>query len=175
MINLHWRPNSDLSEESATALGAQLQEILERWEGTPYVEGMQGEGQGVDCVRFVYAALDERRGFERRDPTTLPQDSAMHNAKGAFRVMRGMCERYPHVRVLDGSLEPSDVVVMGPSDGGPGHAMIVGPKRWQIWHSTELHVHYTGRSYLLSKGRKVFRVYRMTSKEKWPWAAPQID
>lgn len=166
-MTLTWRPMT--AELRTVQLQTyRLDRILRDWAGTPYVEGMQGEGQGVDCVRFVYAVLDELHGFERKDPWTLPQDSAMHNREGAFRTMRGICERYPHERVMDGTLEPTDVIVTGPKGGGPGHALIVGPRRWELWHATLTDVHRTGKGFLDNPENELFRIYRMTSKEQWP-------
>lgn len=137
-----------------------LEAILAGWAGTPYMAGQAQRGVGVDCVRFVCAVLDELQGVVR-EVATLPSDAAMHTRRGAIGVMRTIRKRFaPNDPVRDGSLEPGDVIVVGPSDGGPGHAMIVGTRKNELWHSTGRNVHRSGLAFAQGYNR-VFRVYRM--------------
>lgn len=81
-------------------------------------------------------------------------------------MMRQIMERYPrHEEVTDGWVEPGDVLVTGPRNGGPGHMMIVGPRANTVWQASSDHVHYTGLA--LPYTSKLFRVYRMCDRELW--------
>lgn len=119
-----------LTSEQNREVEARLGEILREWEGTPYCPGQQCKGVAVDCVRFVSAVLDEMlcitTPMER-----LPQDASFHNKALVMRGMRRFFRRYPSVKV-EGSVQPGDVLIMGPKNGGPGHAAIVGPTGY--WH-----------------------------------------
>lgn len=160
-----WQLPESLSEEEQALFCNKLGAELESWEGTPYRPGMQMKGVGADCVRFVCAVLDFMRGGECIDFATLPQDSAMHTREGAVSVMRKIRQLYmPNKPIHDGSLEPGDIIVVGPSDGGPGHALIVGHRRNEIWHATNVNVHRTGLQFTTPDYRKVFRVYRPQDK-----------
>lgn len=145
-----------------------LAAILSEWDRTPYRPGKQKKGMGADCVRFVCAVLDEISGRPPVAIETLPQDAAMHTREGAIRTMRLIRRLYwPNDAVRDGSLEPGDVIVMGPADGGPGHALIVGPQPNTIWHATHLRVQRTGLRILTDGRARVFRVYRMRCRSSW--------
>lgn len=145
-----------------------LERILVSWEETPYAPGQQQKGRkgGVDCIRFGCAVLDE---LYRRPLTDLPPrapDASMHDAEGAFSVMREILRRYPdHVDILDGNIEPGDILVVGPRSGGPGHMMIVGHQPGTVWQASADRVHFTGL-YLPSTAT-LFRIYRMVDRESW--------
>lgn len=166
--NWTWREPS-LPLLTATRISIELDLILLGWEHTPYLVGQacKGEGGGVDCVRFVCSVLDELYGTDRvHEVKTLPNDASMHTREGAFRVMRTIRELYaPNQPVEDGSLEPGDVVVVGPSNGGPGHAMICGPRQNELWHSSVGGVHRTGIAF--SGEQRIFRVFRCSNREAW--------
>ena len=149
-------------------LSIRLAEILSSWEGTRYWPNQCAKGAGVDCVRFVCSVMDELRGLSLPDPETLPQDSAMHNRAGAIATMKTIKQRYaPIAQVSDGSLEPCDILVTGPPGGGPGHGLIVGPERNQIWHATALRVQRCGLSFADGDYSKIFAVYRCGDRETW--------
>lgn len=153
---LTWRPLPPEDE----AFGKKLATVLAAWQGTPYHEGQQAPGLGVDCVRFVCAVLDEMLLRERTPISTLPPDAAMHNRAGALGVMKKIASLYPHVTVEDESLEPGDVVVVGPRNGGPGHAMIVGTQKNVLWHAVRPRVSRTGVGEAHAHDLELFRVYR---------------
>lgn len=156
-----WRPVS-------AAWVKRLEKVLVSWEETPYVPGQQRKGRdgGVDCIRFGCAVLDE---LYRRPLTDLPPrapDASMHDRAGSFSVMRQIIRRYPdHIAVEDGSVEPGDVLVVGPNSGGPGHMMIVGHQRNTCWQASAGRVHFTGLS--LPASATLFRTFRMVDREQW--------
>lgn len=154
------------------AAKAALERALARWDGTPYRVGQQapavdGVGGGVDCVRFVCAVLDELLG--RRTPiTTLPQDAALHARESAIAAMHQIRKLYlPNEPVEDGTVEPGDLLITAPPGGGPGHALIAGPRRWELWHATGLCVHRTGLGGLRSAGWDLRYVFRPGTKAEW--------
>ena len=163
-----WVPVS-LEPEAAALYLAKLEEVLASWQGTRYWPGQCSKGVGVDCVRFVCSVIDELSGKSHEEEvSTLPQDSAMHNRAGAIATMRTIKNRFrPIKKITDGSLEPGDIVVTGPVDGGPGHGMIVGPRKNEIWHATHTRVQRTGVS-VISKGKdQIFAVYRCQDRDQW--------
>ena len=161
-----WEPlPSELDPEGATAV--RLARILASWEGTRYLEGCQGKAQGVDCVRFVAAVLDELYGFARVPTDRLPQDIALHRPGSARAAMRKILRIYsPNERVSGITTQPGDVFVIGEPDGGPGHAMIVGPRKNTLWHATPIGVHYTGWGQYAGQA-VVHEVYRLSDRERW--------
>lgn len=142
-----------------------LERPLLAWERTPYRSGQQARGAGVDCVRFVCAILDEL--FGKTTPIeTLPQDAALHARATAILVMKKIRQLYqPAERVTDGTLEPGDVLVTSRPGGGPGHALIAGPRRWELWESTLDGVHRTGLGGLADW--QLEHVFRPSDKASW--------
>jgi len=136
------------------------------WEGTPYREGDQVQGVGVDCVRFVCAVLDEMYGFRRELPRNLPADRALHDPEGAKAAMRQLLRLYPSTEIApDQAVEPGDILVMAPSGGGPGHAMIAGPDPNELWHvEPSAGVCYTGHGLM---DMTLHAIYRPHGKESW--------
>jgi hypothetical protein len=156
---LQWRRTTD-------AWVARLERILLSWEDTPYSPGQQEKREGVDCIRFGCAVLDELYCRPETDLPPRAADASMHDREGAFSVMREIMRRYPnHVTVTDGQVEPGDILVVGPRNGGPGHMMIVGHARNTVWQASASKVHFTGL--YLPWGATLFRVFRMTDREKW--------
>ena len=163
-----WRDMSGFPEASRAQ--ARLAGILDSWEGTPYAPGQQMKGAGVDCVRFVCGVLDECYGSKRIPVPELPGDIALHQRGTAIAAMRFIMELYkPNAAVTDEVLEPGDIVVVGPAGGGPGHAMIVGARTNELWHSTDRRVQMTGLGFLQqhSHGYSLFGVYRALDRERW--------
>jgi len=153
--------------EIESHLEARLHYVLTSWVGTSYHPGWQCKGAGVDCVRFVCGVLDELYGVTT-PIETLPPDTAMHNARGAVGVMHKIKVLYkPNMAVRDGTISPGDVVVMGPRDGGPGHALIAGPSRNTLWHSTGLGVQVTGLGFADGIHNKIYRVFRCGDRDLW--------
>jgi cell wall-associated NlpC family hydrolase len=166
MKKIAWRPVTGPSELGARAFEARLDTALRAWEGTPYMAGQQKESAGVDCVRFVAAVMDDLLRRPRTPIATLPADAALHDRDGAIAAMKRLRLAFMPNRFLeDGELlEPGDIVVTGPSAGGPGHAMIVGARRSTLWHATRLGVQWTGLA--PPPGHAVFRAYRLLDEER---------
>lgn len=163
-----WRALSGFRE--AARAQARLERILDSWEGTPYVPGQQMKGAGVDCVRFVCAVLDELYGFARVPLPELPGDISLHARETAIAAMRFIMKIYePNEQVMDGHLEPGDILVVAPPNGGPGHAMIVGARENEVWHSTDRRVQMTGIGTLDNgmNGWRFYAAYRATDRERW--------
>lgn len=163
-----WREMSGFRD--AAMAQARLERILDSWDGTPYAIGQQMKGAGVDCVRFVAAVLDELYGYKRLPVQDLPHDVALHQRETAIAAMRLIMKLYePNEPVLDEILEPGDILVMAPPKGGPGHAMIVGARENEIWHSTGKRVQMTGIGFFDAghTGWKLFGAYRALDRERW--------
>lgn len=142
-------------------------EALRAWEGTPYMSGQQTIGVGADCIRYLAAFVDQMYGYKRCPTSRLPQDYSMHTREGAFSVMRQILRIYPEMQKVEGNtLEPGDVIVVGPKDGGPGHCLIVGDNRNTLWHAVQPRVCRTGWA-LMKDHQKIFRVYRFKDRMKW--------
>lgn len=158
------------------AIAARFARILASWEWTRYLPGCQAKGAtgGVDCVRFVAGVLDELYGFARVPIDRLPQDIALHRPKGARAAMRKILRIYsPHERVTGIAVQPADILVVGEPRGGPGHAMIVGPRRNTLWHATPIGVHYTGFGQYAGRA-VVHEVYRMRDRARWALAPSSV-
>ena len=156
-----WRP---------TEYDERLAELFDHWKGTPYMEGQQKAGSGVDCFRFVCAILD---GMERTKRTVehIPADRSIHDRRGAYRGFKRVLERYaPFEIVRDKVLEPGDVLIAGPKNGGPGHALIAGHERSTLWHVPGWGLEVRRIGMALSNGR-LFRIYRTANKES-RWQLP---
>ena len=167
-MGLRWR--EPCFQGSVNAM-RRLRAVLASWDDTPYQHNQQIKGVGVNCSRFLAGVLDEM--YRRPTKTVLPDfpaDGAMHDRAGAFRALRFFLDHYPNHpdEVVDGWCEPGDVIVVGPVNGGPGHAMIVGVDPNTVWHSPgpEESVCFTGFS-LPEKYQRLFAVYRMSDRENW--------
>lgn len=161
--NPTWKDTLTLTSEARAALAA----ALLPWEGTPYLVGQQTRGAGVDCVRFVCGVLDELYG-KKTPIETLPQDAALHVPGRATVAMGRIWKLYqPNIEVLDGTIEPGDILITGRLGAGPGHAMIAGPRRWILWESTNDGVHYTGLGGIAASGHVLSHVFRPLNKRKW--------
>lgn len=156
------------------AVGPRLRAILDSWARTPYMEGCQGKGQGVDCVRFVAAVLDELYGFRRVPTDRLPQDIALHRPRTARAAMRKILRVYePNEEVRGVTLQPGDVVVVGEPSGGPGHAMIVGARKNTLWHATPAGVHRTGWGQYDGVA-VVHHAFRLSDRHRWVEAGAAV-
>lgn len=144
-----------------------LDRILASWEDTPYRPGQHVRGVGTYCTAFVCAVLDELyRQPSAALPEDIPIDASMHDPELARSGLRWFLTRYPnHVRVQDGTVEPGDVLVTGPVSGGPGHAIIAGPRKGTLWQCSGRSVHRAG--YSLPETYRLHAVYRMTDRHKW--------
>jgi hypothetical protein len=85
-------------------------------------------------VRFVCGVLDEFYGVKRTPSSPVPDDVQFHDRRRATRAVAWMRRAYPSYRVRGTVLQPTDVVVVGPKLGGPGHVMLAGPRYNTLWH-----------------------------------------
>jgi len=145
-----------------------LEGVINSWKGTPYAPGQQAKGIGVDCVRFVTGIMDEMSNTTH-DYTTLPPDSYLHNPARSHAAVRQIIKLYaPFQKVIDGNIQPGDVLVVGPRQGGPGHAYIVGCYDNELWDATGPGVKKTSYAGALMNGMILHRAYRvLNSSYRW--------
>lgn len=145
-----------------------LEEILQSWHGTPWRDGMQTKGAGVDCIRFVFAVLAELEG---REPDEIPKFShqiSFHQPEWAFRKVIEMRRAYPEfqrVRRYD-EIEPADVLVTKSAGGGPGHMLIAGGRRNTLWQAGTHGVRQGGLA-LVEGCQQLCYHYRSKRRERW--------
>jgi len=140
-----------------------LTSVLSGWEGTRYLAGCQAKGVGVDCVRFVSGVLDELQGSDTK-LERLPQDSSFHAKDKCFAALRTFLTGYEH-EVVEGPLQPGDVIVAGPRGGGPGHALITGTNC--LWHCDSKSVTRTGLTFPLAGSYYFKKSFRLMNRERW--------
>ena len=166
---LEWEPlweEGMTVEECARAL-QRLEQILESWRGTKYSNGQQLKGVGVDCTRFSGGVLDELRGVVTTQVAALPYDASLHNKAGAESAMRELLRLYAPLRKVGGvTVQPGDFVITGPAGGGPGHAMIAGPRRGELWQTNSRRVWPSGLA-LNNQLQIVHGVYRDERRREW--------
>ena len=144
-----------------------LEQILCSWEGTPYRLNQAIKRRGVDCVRFVASVADELFRRIRVPLDRLPDDAMLHCREKAFEAMRLFLSAYqPLIRVTGQEIEPGDMFVTGPKNGGPGHVMIAGSRQSELWHTVH-RVCRTGTAFETDGPRRLFAVYRSLEKASW--------
>lgn len=159
---MKWNPLPD----SLSSVEERLHSILTSWIDTPYMEGQQLKKGGVDCVRFCCGVVDELFGYSRAPIEYLPADMSLHSPRSAFAAMKKLHRLYaPLEAVSPESLQPCDLLVVGPVHGGPGHLMIVGAMPSTIYHSTNRGVVQAGIG--MPSGMELFRIYRFSERDKW--------
>jgi hypothetical protein len=170
---LQWRalnlcPGNGFASDRYRAIEIErrLMRILGEWEGTPYNTMFAEKRVGVHCSSFVCRVLDE---LYKRPPTDLPaipRDIGFHNRAGAIAGLRWFMRQYPTCQQLtDNYVEPGDILIVGPKGGGPGHAMIVGPRENTIWQASEGGVHYTGMA--LPEIYEFHAAFRFRDRKDW--------
>lgn len=115
-----------------------IQDILLKWEGTPYLSGQRIPGRGVDCVGFLCGVLDELFGL---DPDKLPPSEL-----GLSETLR-LAKRYPHQKLkwpYHGA-QMGDVFLCGRE--GIGHCYIAFSDKI-LFHADGAQVSRTGISSL---------------------------
>jgi len=164
-IDFKWCPMPpELSKQNAA-----LERVLLEWENTPYFSGSAVKQAGVDCVRFVCAVFKELEGDPLDNDTIklLPPDAAMHNRSGAILVMKYILNLLQPIKEISSQeVEPGDILVVGPANGGPGHAMIVTPWKNVLMHAGTAKVCRTG-FHLATHYQKVFKVFRKGNRQCW--------
>ena len=144
-----------------------IEAALEAWRGTRYGSGQRLRGVAADCIGAALGVIDDVDGRPRAQDPSVPADTSLHDPASARRAVVALRRLYmPCERVRDGLLQPLDVVVFGPSGGGPGHVMLVGPRRNTLWHCTrEAGFHQSGWSTI--EGYEVMAAYRMSDRHRW--------
>ena len=159
---MFWNP----LPEKLSPVENKMHRILSSWVNTPYMEGQQLKHAGVDCIRFCCGVADELFGYSRASIEHLPADMCLHSPRSAFAAMRQLRRLYaPLESVSPESLQPGDLLVVGPVRGGPGHLMIVGASRSSIYHATKQGIVRTGMG--IPNGMELFRTYRFSERAKW--------
>lgn len=143
---------------------SKIDKVLLGWIGTRYRLGSRTKGKFVDCLNFATAFLDEMSGRPTPPPVRqLRGDACLHSEESCRAAMRTILRSYsPYQEVVDGSLEPGDIIVEGPEDGGPGHVLIASTAENVAVHTGTYKV--CPRSVQPPPGRKVFAVYRYMRK-----------
>lgn len=157
---LSWKP---LDFEGSDKVTKKIDKVCESWNHTPYIAGQQMRGSkgGVDCVRFVCAVLDECYGVDHQIPREV-QDRSLHDPEGAAKVVAMIRSFYPDHRDLiygDREVEPGDIIVTGHSQGGPGHAILVGARKNTLWQAMRQCVRMGGLG-LLQHYQQIFVIIR---------------
>ena len=160
-LPLSWEPWPD--EE----LNERAREILDSWEGTRYMAGVQGKQMGVDCVRFVCGVLDELLGTQT-PLITLPQDASFHSPDKGRKAVKEILRAFGPYEAIKDVVRPLDILVI--SNGhvsGPGHAIMVGHQKNTLWQSSSSGVSWGG--FALAEDYQVLhRVYRLKNlEERW--------
>lgn len=163
------QPRSFIWQPLPGPVSLRLQQVLNRWVGTPYLRGQRVRGMGVDCVQLIAGVLDDL--YRSTHPATIPRlwgDAGVHSERG-FAVIHALRRAYPSFVVRDGSIEPGDGVVVRtlPNTHGPrrpGHALIAGIKPGSFLHAAS----DTGVCWTSLQNLSPFvRVYRFYHKETW--------
>ena len=164
-LKIHPLNIEGLSEAENRGVEDRLMKILRSWDGTPHMDGQQCRGVAVDCVRFVSAVLDELAGTSTQ-LDRLPQDASFHNADVCTKALRRFMKAFPSRTVEDGEMQPGDVLITGPKNGGPGHAIVAGADG-ALWHCDGSFVSRMGLS-LNGQGVFVLKtIKRPLNRERW--------
>jgi hypothetical protein len=170
-----WTQLKVKNADSAAKISKRLESVLSSWENTPYNSRHATKGVGVYCTAFVAGVLDEL--FRRSVPTPLnviPHDVSLHSGPAARKGLRWFLRHYPTAQRIWSAtasdsptvdVEPGDILITGPVGGGPGHAMMIGPRKNTVWQAFGQSVHYTGLA--VPEGNLLYAVYRFTDKEAW--------
>jgi len=153
-----WQP---MNCENRETLTARLARILKQWEGTPYGPFRQTKGRSADCVGFICAVLNELYGMPETR-LNMPSDIEFKSRLRAKEAIETIKENYPHIDINGDVLEPGDVVVLG---NGVVHAMIVGPQKNTIWHTTQgTGVCWSGL--IIPSDKQIIDVFRCSDRDK---------
>lgn len=170
-LSLRWRSlilcDTGLYRASEAAVLRRMSRELDRWEGTPYRDGENKPKVGTYCTAFVCSVLDALYRREGAKMPEIPSDASMHCRATALGGLRWFLERYPnHQRIEGREVQPGDILVTAPVGGGPGHAILVGPRENTIWQcSGKTGVHFTGMA--LPASYVLHSVWRLTDRMAW--------
>lgn len=169
-----WTPLSirGFDREQLQAVTSRLESVLEGWRWTPYESGQCARGRGADCIGAVFGAVDEMDGRDRRLVSGLPRDAAMHRRHTAVKAMRRLVRAYQPAEKVEPepgqkwAVQPGDIVVIGEQGGGPGHVMMVGPRRNTLWDATP-GPGFQQKGWSLLDTNVLWAVYRLGNREEW--------
>jgi len=163
-LNAVWTP-IDLEYVSSLK---RLEFILAGWERTPYMSGQRLRSVQADCIGFALGAIDDADGRKRALGPKIPADTAFHDPERAFQSVLDLRRAYqPNIEVKNGKLQPFDIAVVGPANGGPAHVMLVGVRPNTLWHTTQgVGVHQTGWAIHAGHDRLI-AAYRMMDRWRW--------
>lgn len=182
LLPLEWTPINLNNKIVESKVADRLADVLHSWEDTPYNSKQHAKGVGTFCTAFVCGVLDELYRKPVATPLAdVPHDASMHNPEMARSGLRWFMRHYPTAErfwsvTVDGDedggmdghklpVQPGDVLITGPVGGGPGHAIMIGPRKNVMWQASLSCVHYTG--FAIPMGMMLYAVYRFTDREGW--------
>ena len=171
-VPYEWRPVSFIGADpkDGARVAYRIGEVLYSWLDTPYMLGQRSKGQGVDCINFLIAVLDELYGFARPEliGLRLRGDRSLHNKIESERTKAAILSVYsPNCIVPSFQVEPGDIVITGPARGGPGHAMIVSDKPGVLVHATVRGGVQTAGCGYDRRTQRPLEVWRLLDKHRW--------
>ena len=145
----------------------EMENVLLAWLGTEYGSGQRCRGVAADCIGFACGALDDVDGRSRAKDPRVPADVCLHDPERARAAIRDLLEVYEPWEPVRDLLQPFDLIVAGPAGGGPGHALLVGPRRNTLWQCSQARgVHWSG--WALGPGyESLHAAYRLGDRERW--------
>lgn len=168
---LFWEPLSvpGLSAPEHSKILGRLEAELESWNGTPFIQGLEMKGLGVDCVHFICAVLDVM--YRQKRSVEIPRaryDAAMRPG-GNQDVISTIRHMYPaHEIIKDRRLQPGDIALTGPSGSlAAGHVVIAGPRENTFWHAQGRGVKVSGLNVLNTVYDVEIAAFRATNKRAW--------
>jgi hypothetical protein len=103
-------------------------------------------------------------GWDSIPLVSIPADASLHSREGAMAAFHQILVAFQPARKVS-SIQPGDVLIVGPAHGGPGHAMIVGCSPNVLIHAAPSGVARTGIGFVEGY-QKIFGIYR---KDKSAW------
>lgn len=167
-LDVNWEPLKidGLTEQQNREILDRLEMILFSWKGTPYSPNKRVKKYGVDCIRFVTGVIDELCGIEHVPCRTLPSDISFHDKATAMAGMKTFVRNYDFVKVTTRLVQPGDVLITGPNNGGPGHGVLAGIVPNTLFESSfGVGVHQIGLS--INDTYRLFGHYRQRNRNQW--------
>lgn len=151
---------------------SRMESFFNAWKGTPYKHAARTCQMGTDCVQLGAAFMDFM--FRSEVPMVLPSlspDAGHNNYRGVWPIVTTLRSEYGGADIVrNNTLQRGDFIItrsIEPTEDAttnPGHLMIVGSKKWHIWHTTKnIGVHRTS----IDNHRGILRIYRFRKKSTW--------
>lgn len=151
---------------TAPAINA-LTAAIHPWIGTPYRDGHNAIGVGIDCVRFVVAILDQLYRITAAPIPVLPPDTSLHDPRAVARIIAILKRRYPVLQVAapgPRDFQPGDIAIVRYHAGAPGHVGIIGADTRLIFHAiNDVGVSQTS----VETTESIIRAYRPQETHRW--------